>query len=43
MVSGPLNAGGSPGGACPFWVSADILSASERIGDERVVLWFGEN
>ena len=27
----------------PTWVSQEMLSASERIGDERAVLWFGEN
>jgi len=29
--------------AAPAWASQEILSASERIGDERAVLWFGEN
>jgi len=27
----------------PTWASQEILSASERIGDERAVLWLGEN
>jgi len=27
----------------PAWVSEEILSASERIGDDRVVLWMSEN
>ena len=27
----------------PDWVSEEILSASERIGDDRAVLWMSEN
>jgi len=27
----------------PTWVSGENLSATERIGDKRAVLWFGEN
>ena len=27
----------------PSWVTEEILSASERIGDDRAVLWFGRN
>jgi len=27
----------------PAWVSGEILSASERIGDKRAVLWMSEN
>jgi hypothetical protein len=27
----------------PAWVSDEILSASERIGDQRAVLWMSEN
>jgi hypothetical protein len=27
----------------PAWVSEDILSASEHIGNERAVLWMSEN
>ena len=27
----------------PTWVSEEILSVSERIGDKRTALWFGEN
>jgi len=27
----------------PAWVSEEILSASERIGDDRAVLWLSEN
>ena len=30
-------------GVAPAWVSEEILSASERIGDQRAVLWMGEN
>ena len=29
--------------AAPAWVSEEILSASERIGDKRAVLWLSEN
>jgi hypothetical protein len=29
--------------AAPSWVSEEILSASERIGDDRAVLWLSEN
>jgi len=31
------------GAVAPAWVAEEILSASERIGDRRAVLWFGEN
>jgi hypothetical protein len=27
----------------PIWVSEEILSASEHIGDDRAVLWMSEN
>jgi hypothetical protein len=27
----------------PTWVSEEILSASEHIGDDRAVLWMSEN
>ena len=27
----------------PAWVSEEILSASQRIGDDRAVLWMSEN
>jgi len=27
----------------PAWVSEEILSASEHIGDKRAVLWMSEN
>ena len=27
----------------PGWVSEEILSASEHIGDDRAVLWMSEN
>jgi hypothetical protein len=27
----------------PIWVTEEILSASERIGDDREAVWFGEN
>jgi len=27
----------------PAWVSEEILSASERIGDKRAVLWTSKN
>ena len=27
----------------PTWVSEEILSASEHIGDKRAVLWMSEN
>jgi len=30
-------------GAAPPWVSEEIVSASERIGDTRAVLWMSEN
>jgi len=30
-------------GTAPAWVSEEILSASERIGDDRVVLWMSKN
>jgi hypothetical protein len=29
--------------AAPAWVSEEILSASERIGDKRAVLWRSDN
>jgi hypothetical protein len=29
--------------AAPAWVTEEILSASERIGDDRVALWMSEN
>jgi hypothetical protein len=29
--------------ATPAWVSEEILSASEKIGDQRAVLWISEN
>ena len=29
--------------AAPDWVAEEILSASERIGDDRAVLWTSEN
>ncbi len=29
--------------AAPAWVSEEILSASERIGDDRAALWMSEN
>ena len=29
--------------AAPAWVSEEILSASERIGDDRAALWLSEN
>ena len=29
--------------AAPDWVAEEILSASERIGDDRAVLWMSEN
>jgi hypothetical protein len=29
--------------AAPAWVSEEILSASERIGDDRAVKWMSEN
>ncbi len=29
--------------AAPAWVSEEILSASERIGDDRAVLWRSDN
>jgi hypothetical protein len=29
--------------AVPSWVSEEILSASERIGDDRAVLWRSDN
>jgi hypothetical protein len=28
--------------AAPAWVSEEILSASERIGDKRAALWMSE-
>ncbi len=30
-------------GAAPAWVGEEILSASERIGEQRAVLWLSEN
>ena len=27
----------------PEWVTEEILSASQHIGDDRAVVWFGEN
>jgi hypothetical protein len=27
----------------PAWMVEEILSASEHVGDDRAVLWFGEN
>lgn len=27
----------------PAWVAEEMLSASERIGDDRVAVWFGGN
>jgi hypothetical protein len=30
-------------GVAPAWVSEEILSASERIGDNRTVLWISDN
>jgi hypothetical protein len=30
-------------GVAPAWVSEEILSVSERIGDNRAVLWIGDN
>ena len=29
--------------AAPAWVSEEILSASEHIGDDRAVLWRSDN
>jgi hypothetical protein len=29
--------------ALPGWVTEEILSASQHIGDDRAVVWFGEN
>jgi hypothetical protein len=29
--------------AVPAWMSEEISSTSERIGDRQAVLWFGEN
>lgn len=30
-------------GAAPSWVSEEILSVSERIGDKRAALWMSDN
>jgi len=30
-------------GVAPAWVSEEMLSASERIGDRQMVLWMSEN
>ena len=27
----------------PSWVTEEILSASQHIGDDRAAVWFGEN
>jgi len=29
--------------AAPEWVSEEVLSASEHVGDDRAVLWMSEN
>ena len=29
--------------AAPTWVGEEILSASERIGDQRAALWMSDN
>ena len=29
--------------AAPAWIVEEILSASEHIGDDRAVLWMGDN
>jgi hypothetical protein len=30
-------------GAAPAWVGEEILSASERMGDDRPAVWLSEN